>query len=57
MIGATQGVRIGITGLGVHVPAKVVTNAELAGIVDTSDEWIRERMASASAGSRRPTRR
>ncbi len=43
MIGATQGVRIGITGLGVHVPAKVVTNAELAGIVDTSDEWIRER--------------
>jgi 3-oxoacyl-[acyl-carrier-protein] synthase III len=43
MIGATRGVRIGITGLGVHVPAKVVTNAELAGIVDTSDEWIRER--------------
>ena len=37
------GVRIGITGLGVHVPAKVMTNEELAGIVDTSDEWIRER--------------
>jgi 3-oxoacyl-[acyl-carrier-protein] synthase III len=43
MIGAAQGVRIGITGLGVHVPDKVVTNAELAGLVDTSDEWIRER--------------
>ncbi len=43
MIGAAQGVRIGITGLGVHVPDKVVTNDELAGLVDTSDEWIRER--------------
>ena len=43
MIGTAQGVRIGITGLGVHVPAKVVTNAELAEIVETSDEWIRER--------------
>ena len=43
MIGAAHGVRIGITGLGVHVPAKVVTNEELAAIVDTSDEWIRER--------------
>ncbi len=41
--GTAQGVRIGITGLGVHVPAKVMTNDELAGIVDTSDEWIRER--------------
>ena len=43
MLGSTQGVRIGITGLGVHVPAKVMTNEELAGIVETSDEWIRER--------------
>jgi 3-oxoacyl-[acyl-carrier-protein] synthase-3 len=43
VIGTAQGVRIGITGLGVHVPAKVVTNAELAEIVETSDEWIRER--------------
>ena len=42
MIGAT-GPRIGITGLGVHVPERVVTNAELARIVDTSDEWIVER--------------
>jgi 3-oxoacyl-[acyl-carrier-protein] synthase III len=43
MIGAAQGVRIGITGLGVHVPEKVVTNDELAALVETTDEWIRER--------------
>lgn len=43
MIGAATGVRIGITGLGTHVPERVVTNAELAQIVDTSDEWIVER--------------
>ena len=43
MLGSAQGVRIGITGLGVHVPAKVMTNQELAEIVETSDEWIRER--------------
>jgi len=43
MIGAAQGVRIGITGLGVHVPDRVVTNDELAGIVETTDEWIQER--------------
>jgi 3-oxoacyl-[acyl-carrier-protein] synthase-3 len=42
MIG-TAGVRIGITGLGTHVPERVLTNAELAKLVDTSDEWIRER--------------
>ena len=43
MLGAAQGVRIGITGLGVHVPEKVMTNEELSTIVETSDEWIRER--------------
>jgi 3-oxoacyl-[acyl-carrier-protein] synthase-3 len=43
MLGTAQGVRIGITGLGVHVPEKVLTNAELAEIVETSDEWIRDR--------------
>ena len=43
MLGTAQGVRIGITGLGVHVPERVLTNAELAEIVETSDEWIRER--------------
>ena len=42
MIG-TADARIGITGLGTHVPERVLTNAELAELVDTSDEWIRER--------------
>jgi 3-oxoacyl-[acyl-carrier-protein] synthase-3 len=35
--------RAGITALGTHVPERVVTNADLAKIVDTSDEWIRTR--------------
>ena len=35
--------RIGITGLGMHVPSKVLTNADLEKMVDTSDEWIRSR--------------
>ena len=34
---------ISITGLGVHVPERVVTNDDLSQLVDTSDEWIRER--------------
>jgi 3-oxoacyl-[acyl-carrier-protein] synthase III len=41
---ATQnGTRVSITGLGCHVPERVVTNAELSQLVDTSDEWIVER--------------
>ena len=32
-----------ITGLGAHVPEKVVTNDDLAAVLDTSDEWIRQR--------------
>jgi len=43
VLGAASGRRIGITGLGTHVPERVLTNDELATIVDTSDEWIRER--------------
>jgi 3-oxoacyl-[acyl-carrier-protein] synthase III len=43
MIGSANGTRIGITGLGVHVPERVVTNEELSKHVDTSDEWIVER--------------
>jgi 3-oxoacyl-[acyl-carrier-protein] synthase-3 len=43
VLGATTGPRIGITGLGVHVPERIVTNDDLAQFVDTSDEWIRER--------------
>ena len=32
-----------ITGTGGYLPEKVMTNAELEHIVDTSDRWIRER--------------
>ena len=43
MLGSASGRRIGITGLGIHVPERVVTNDDLAQVVETSDEWIRER--------------
>jgi 3-oxoacyl-[acyl-carrier-protein] synthase III len=43
MLGTANGVRIGITGLGTHVPERILTNDELARLVDTSDEWIIER--------------
>jgi 3-oxoacyl-[acyl-carrier-protein] synthase-3 len=33
-------VPVTITGLGAHVPERVLTNDELADLVDTSDEWI-----------------
>jgi 3-oxoacyl-[acyl-carrier-protein] synthase III len=32
-----------ITGTGMYVPDRVLTNADLERMVDTSDEWIRER--------------
>jgi 3-oxoacyl-[acyl-carrier-protein] synthase-3 len=34
---------ISITGLGCHVPDRVMTNDELSAIVETSDEWISSR--------------
>lgn len=34
---------VGITGIGMAVPEKVLTNADLEKMVDTSDEWIRTR--------------
>lgn len=43
MIARTNGAHISVTGLGCYVPDRVLTNDELAGLVDTSDEWIRER--------------
>jgi 3-oxoacyl-[acyl-carrier-protein] synthase III len=43
VIGSANGTRIGITGLGVHVPDRVFTNKDLEEFVDTSDEWILER--------------
>jgi 3-oxoacyl-[acyl-carrier-protein] synthase-3 len=43
MIGTANGVAISITGLGSYVPERVMTNDELSTMMDTSDEWIRER--------------
>jgi 3-oxoacyl-[acyl-carrier-protein] synthase-3 len=43
VIGRADAMRVGITGLGVHVPDRVLTNADLTRFVDTSDEWILER--------------
>jgi 3-oxoacyl-[acyl-carrier-protein] synthase-3 len=43
MIGATNGAPVSITGLGTYTPDRVVTNAELSKLVDTTDEWITER--------------
>ena len=46
MIGRANGQPVSITGLGCSVPDRVVTNAELAGLVNTSDEWIVTRTGS-----------
>ena len=35
--------RVGITGVGSFFPQRIVTNDELAQIMDTNDEWIRSR--------------
>ncbi len=43
MIGRTNGRPISITGLGCHVPDRILTNDDLAALVDTSDEWIMTR--------------
>ena len=41
--GARSDMPVSITGLGAHVPERVVTNGELSQLVETSDEWIVER--------------
>jgi 3-oxoacyl-[acyl-carrier-protein] synthase III len=43
LIGRTNGRPISVTGLGVHVPDRVLTNDDLSKLVDTNDEWILER--------------
>jgi 3-oxoacyl-[acyl-carrier-protein] synthase-3 len=40
---ATSNGRVSITGIGSQVPERVMTNDELAKMVETSDEWILER--------------
>lgn len=39
----TKMIPVGIAGTGVYLPEKVLTNADLEKMVDTSDEWIRSR--------------
>jgi 3-oxoacyl-[acyl-carrier-protein] synthase-3 len=36
-------IRSAVTGVGSYLPEQIVTNADLAKIVETSDEWIQER--------------
>jgi 3-oxoacyl-[acyl-carrier-protein] synthase-3 len=43
VIGKAQGTPISITGVGAHVPSRIVTNDELSTLVDTNNEWIMER--------------
>ena len=43
MIANVDGTQIGITGVGAYVPERILTNADLERMVDTSDEWIVER--------------
>jgi 3-oxoacyl-[acyl-carrier-protein] synthase-3 len=43
MIGRSNGIPVSITGLGTYTPDRVLTNDELATLVDTTDEWITER--------------
>ncbi len=40
MIGSANGKPVSITGLGCEVPDRVVTNEDLAVLVETTDEWI-----------------
>jgi 3-oxoacyl-[acyl-carrier-protein] synthase III len=38
-----NGIAVGITGIGAYTPERVLTNADLERMVDTSDEWIATR--------------
>ncbi len=40
MIGTANGFHVSITGIGSNAPERILTNSELATMVDTSDEWI-----------------
>jgi 3-oxoacyl-[acyl-carrier-protein] synthase-3 len=43
MISRANGRPISITGLGCHVPERILSNDDLAKLVDTNDEWITSR--------------
>ena len=42
-MGAVFLMRSVVIATGSYLPEKILTNADLAGMVDTNDEWIRER--------------
>ncbi|MGD9819955.1 3-oxoacyl-[acyl-carrier-protein] synthase 3 [bioreactor metagenome] len=42
-MGFFSGITVSIKGTGMYVPEKVLTNNDLSQMVETSDEWIRER--------------
>lgn len=42
-----MGERILMTGVGAYLPSRVISNDELSGWVDTSDEWIKQRTGIA----------
>jgi 3-oxoacyl-[acyl-carrier-protein] synthase III len=43
VIANVDGTQVGITGVGAYVPERILTNADLERMVDTSDDWIVER--------------
>ena len=43
MLGTANGRPVSITGLGAYAPERVMTNADIAELVETSDEWVVER--------------
>ncbi len=47
-------IKISISGFGAHVPPNIVTNADLAERVDTSDEWITTRTGIAERRTASP---
>jgi len=47
-------VRSAVAGVGAYLPDDVVTNADLAQVVDTSDEWIQERTGIRERRRARP---
>ena len=46
--------RSAVTGVGSYLPEQIVTNADLAKFVDTSDEWIQERTGIKERRRARP---
>ena len=49
-------IRSVVLGCGSYLPQKVLTNAELAARIDTSDEWIVQRTGIRAAPHRRRRR-